>query len=114
MVKYIFENVLRSEAGSIASCSNTNIIGKSNNLKDWQQFSMSVSFFFFVSFNGSNDHENCPRYQDTKKSRFPHGFSGMSLQVQVGKTSEAKTNGKMKFSRKEVKVARKAQKCLPD
>ena len=114
MVKYIFENVLRSEAGSIASCSNTNIIGKSNNLKDWQQFSMSVSFFFFMSFNGSNTHENCPRYQDTKKSRFPHGFSGMSLQVQVGKTSEAKTHGKMEFSRKEVKVARKAHKCLPD
>ena len=114
MVKYIFENVLRSEAGSIASWSSANIIWESNNLKDWQYFSLPISFFFFVSFNGSNDHENCPRYQDTKKSRFPHGFSGMSLQVQVGKTSEAKTHGKMEFSRKEVKVARKAQKCLPD
>ena len=63
-------NILRSEAGSITSWSGTNIIRESYNLKDWQQFSLPISFFFFMSVNGSDNHANC---QESKKCWFPHG-----------------------------------------
>ena len=69
---YVLRNILRSEAGSITSWSGTNIIRESYNLKDWQQFSLPISLFFFMSVNGSDNHANC---QESKKSWFPHGCS---------------------------------------
>ena len=67
---YVLRNILRSEAGSITSWSGTNIIRESYNLKDWQQFSLPISLFFFMSVNGSDNHANC---QESKKCWFPHG-----------------------------------------